>query len=246
MQSVSRTAFSGQSMAKLAQQGLAQIETSDTTADQKRLLRDMLDSVQRFYSKASSTAPGPPGGMFSMPYTVHEEEVTSGTRVPYNGYAHAFAGMGIQFLLFAALNLGIEMLLERQRGMWKRLRSAPISRHALLAARATSATIDPLRTCPRASSAPVTVSVRFASDCADAISAADTSLWSRSATAIFTRAGWLLLPMSFVNEPMKAPMKIGTANETMTARRSLKNNCRSLRTIARNAVRLISRASSFR
>jgi ABC-2 type transport system permease protein len=86
------------------------------------------------------------GRTFSMPYTVRQEEVTSGKRIPYNGYAHSFAGMGIQFLLFAALNLGIEMLLERQRGMWKRLRSAPISRYALLAARATSATIVSLMT----------------------------------------------------------------------------------------------------
>jgi ABC-2 type transport system permease protein len=147
MQSVSRAAFSGESMGKLAQQGLAQIEKSDMAADQKRLLRDMLESAQRFYSKNSSSPGGGPfGGMFSMPYTVREEEVTSGKRVPYNGYAHAFAGMGIQFLLFAALNLGIEMLLERQRGMWKRLRSAPISRHVLLAARATSATIVSLMT----------------------------------------------------------------------------------------------------
>jgi ABC-2 type transport system permease protein len=86
------------------------------------------------------------GRVFSMPYTVRQEEVTSGKRVPYNGYAHAFAGMGIQFLLFSALNLGIEMLLERQRGMWKRLRSAPISRYALLSARATSTTIVALMT----------------------------------------------------------------------------------------------------
>jgi len=84
--------------------------------------------------------------MFSMPYTVRQEEVTSGKRVPYNGYAHSFAGMGIQFLLFASLNLGIEMLLERQRGMWKRLRSAPVSRYLLLASRATSATIVSLMT----------------------------------------------------------------------------------------------------
>jgi ABC-2 type transport system permease protein len=81
-----------------------------------------------------------------MPYTVREEEVTAGKRIPYNGYAHSFAGMGIQFLLFATLNFGIEMLLERQRGMWKRLRSAPISRYALLASRATSATIVALMT----------------------------------------------------------------------------------------------------
>ena len=67
-----------------------------------------------------------------MPYTVHEEAMTAGSNIAYNGYAHSFAGMAIQFLLFAMANMGIEMLLERQRGLWKRLRSAPVSRFTLL------------------------------------------------------------------------------------------------------------------
>src|SRR5262249_22203917 len=66
-------------------------------------------------------------------YTLREQAMTAGSNVAYNGYAHSFAGMGIQFLLFAAANLGIEVLLERQRGLWKRLRSAPVSRSVLLA-----------------------------------------------------------------------------------------------------------------
>jgi ABC-2 type transport system permease protein len=81
-----------------------------------------------------------------MPYTVREEAMTSGDNVTYNGYAHSFAGMGIQFLLFAAANLGIEVLLERQRGLWKRLRSAPVSRSSLLAGKTVSGTIISLMT----------------------------------------------------------------------------------------------------
>ncbi len=73
-----------------------------------------------------------------MPYTVSEEAVTSQTSVPYNGYAHSFAGMGAQFILFSAIDLGIGILLERQRGLWKRLRSAPLSRFWLLAGKALS------------------------------------------------------------------------------------------------------------
>jgi ABC-2 type transport system permease protein len=46
--------------------------------------------------------------------------------------------MGIQFLLFAMANLGVEMLLERQRGLWRRLRSAPVSRVTLLAGKVLS------------------------------------------------------------------------------------------------------------
>lgn len=82
----------------------------------------------------------------TIPYTVREQAMTSGDNVPYNGYAHSFAGMGIQFLLFAATNLGIEVLLERQRGLWKRLRSAPVSRGTLLGGKAVSATLIALMT----------------------------------------------------------------------------------------------------
>jgi ABC-2 type transport system permease protein len=81
-----------------------------------------------------------------MPYSTHEVAVTSGENVAYNGYAHSFAGMGLQFLLFAATSLGIEILLERQKGLWKRLRSAPISRLSLLAGKTLSMTIVSLMT----------------------------------------------------------------------------------------------------
>src|SRR5262249_26110379 len=56
------------------------------------------------------------------------------------------AGMGIQFLVFAMANLGIDMLLERQKGLWKRVRSAPVSRLTLLTAKASSGTIISLMT----------------------------------------------------------------------------------------------------
>ncbi len=54
--------------------------------------------------------------------------------------------MGIQFLLFAMANLGIEVLLERQRGLWKRIRSAPIARPSLPAGKTVSGTIISLLT----------------------------------------------------------------------------------------------------
>jgi ABC-2 type transport system permease protein len=73
-----------------------------------------------------------------MPYTVHEEAVTVRTGVPYNGFAHSFGGMGVQFLLFACIDLAVGMLLERQQGLWKRLRAAPLSRGLLLAGKGTS------------------------------------------------------------------------------------------------------------
>jgi ABC-2 type transport system permease protein len=81
------------------------------------------------------------GRSIRLPYTVNEEAMTAGSNVAYNGYAHSFAGMAIQFLLFAMANMGVEMLLERQRGLWKRLRSAPVSRATLLSSKAASGTV---------------------------------------------------------------------------------------------------------
>jgi ABC-2 type transport system permease protein len=47
--------------------------------------------------------------------------------------------MGIQFVLFLGIDIGIGLLLQRQRGLWKRLRAAPLSRGVLLASRSASA-----------------------------------------------------------------------------------------------------------
>jgi ABC-2 type transport system permease protein len=54
--------------------------------------------------------------------------------------------MGIQFLLFAAIDLGMGILLERERGLWKRFRSVPISRLTMLGARAISGMLITLLT----------------------------------------------------------------------------------------------------
>src|SRR5207245_4148826 len=125
---------------KMVDDTLARIDQVNLPPAERALLRDMLSSVRRFYNEGGNrTADRVPG--ITLPYAVREEAVTSRSNVAYNGYAHSFAGMGVQFLLFAAANLGMEILLERQRGLWKRLRSAPISKLTLLAAKTASMTI---------------------------------------------------------------------------------------------------------
>jgi ABC-2 type transport system permease protein len=44
----------------------------------------------------------------------------------------------VQFILFSGINLGVAMLLDRQRGVWKRLRAAPLSKGFVLGARTLS------------------------------------------------------------------------------------------------------------
>ena len=139
MQAVSREMFAGPQGRAYLDKAVPQVESSNMDAQQKALLLQMLQSVRRYQdqpatnARAGNAAPG-----ITMPYTVREQAVTAGSNGKYNGYAHSFGGMAIQFLLFAMANLGVEMLVERQRGLWKRLRSAPVSRFTLLAGKGIS------------------------------------------------------------------------------------------------------------
>jgi ABC-2 type transport system permease protein len=144
MQEVSRSSFSANSpvIGGMKQQ-VAQASGMDP-ARQAELLRmfDSIQAVQQREAAASSAGaasePGAGGGL-SMPYTTREiEAVQAGANaapVAYNGYAHSFAGMGVQFILMSGVELGMGLLLMRRLGLWKRLRAAPLSRAQLLGSR---------------------------------------------------------------------------------------------------------------
>jgi ABC-2 type transport system permease protein len=147
MQAVSKEMFTGSSGRKQVDEALKNLASTGMPPEQQKKLRDMLTAVQTFYNQeGSDTAAAGRAPGLTMPYAVHEEAVTGRANVAYNGYAHSFAGMGIQFLLFAAASLGIEVLLERQRGLWRRLRSAPVSKLTLLAGKTLSMTLVSLMT----------------------------------------------------------------------------------------------------
>ncbi|HEX7137406.1 MAG TPA: ABC transporter permease [Vicinamibacterales bacterium] len=141
MQAVSREMFGGAQGRAYLDKTIQQIEGSTMDPQRKALLLQLVRSVNSYYEQPHSGQAGRERGGLTMPYTVKEEAVTAGSNIAYNGYAHSFAGMGIQFLLFAMANLGVEMLLERQRGLWKRLRSAPVSRTMLLLGKGISGAI---------------------------------------------------------------------------------------------------------
>jgi ABC-2 type transport system permease protein len=140
MEAVSREVFSGAAGPSAVDDALKNLGSTGLDATQQAALQQLLTSARAFYQSQPATG-APSGGGITMPYTVKQEAVTSGDNVAYNGYAHSFAGMGIQFLLFTAIDLGIGILLERQRGLWKRLRSAPLSRLMLLGGKAVSGSI---------------------------------------------------------------------------------------------------------
>jgi ABC-2 type transport system permease protein len=145
MQAVTKEMFSGQSGRELVKESLAQLEkNSEITPAEKKSLRDLLGSVER-WNEQQANQPGAgrdtPAGGLTIPFETHEEAITSRTEEKYNGYAHSFGGMGIQFILFMGLDVGIRLLLLRQSGLWQRLRAAPLSRSMLLGSRAVSAAL---------------------------------------------------------------------------------------------------------
>jgi ABC-2 type transport system permease protein len=152
MQEVSKAMFGGAMGQKVVQDSLAELKKSadaDTPAGKE--LAGLLESVEKLNQRAQADASagkkpmeGVRGGIqggLSVPYTVHSEALTSGTGVKYNGYAHSFAGMSVQFILFNGIEAGVLLLLLRERGLWARLRTAPLTRVDLLVARALATTV---------------------------------------------------------------------------------------------------------
>ena len=148
MQAVSREMFAGAGGRRAIDDTLEDLDKGGMVPTQRESLRNMLKSVQAYNSQQGGGANAAQGSVpgITMPYAVREVAVTARANAAYNGYAHSFAGMGVQFLLFAATSLGIEVLLERQRGLWRRLRSAPVSRLTLLGGKTLSMALVSLLT----------------------------------------------------------------------------------------------------
>ncbi len=146
MQAVSKSIFTGESGRKFAREQVEQIDSLDLPSGDREALRSLMTSVEKWLSRTSSSTNSPvsagmSGGM-TVPFTTKTEALMKRQGATYNGYAQAFAGMTLQFVLMSSIEAGIAILLERQRGIWRRLRAAPVSRLSLLAARAlSSATI---------------------------------------------------------------------------------------------------------
>jgi ABC-2 type transport system permease protein len=144
MEAVAADSFGGRSLARLRDQ-IGEIEKSDLGPDDKAallvLLRGVLQWQDRQAGAKGAAAPSLAGRM-TVPFEAKDEAVTAGDQgAKVAAIAHAFGGMAVQFLLFASIESGIGLLTERQRGLWNRLRAAPVPRWALLLAKGLSMTI---------------------------------------------------------------------------------------------------------
>jgi ABC-2 type transport system permease protein len=144
MLTVSKEMFTGKSGRKLVSESLAQLDEIDMAPQDRTALRDLLNGVKKWNEQreiSETLAQGEFSGGLTLPYETREQAITSGRNVEYNGYAHSFGGMGVQFILFMGLDVGIALLMLRQSGLWQRLRAAPLSRTMLLGSRAVSAAL---------------------------------------------------------------------------------------------------------
>jgi ABC-2 type transport system permease protein len=144
MEAVAGTVFSQTStpqVEKMLEDARGGVQTSELPEVRKRDLLALLDSVRKVQSDPSQPGTNANAPAFSMPFTTEAVEVTSNPNSKYNSYAHSFAGMGVQFILFSGIELGVGVLLARRMGLWKRLRAAPVSRALLLGSRIASGAI---------------------------------------------------------------------------------------------------------
>ncbi len=103
------------------------------------MIRPMVAGLLTQHVMQRLSRPNFTGNSRPVPFNLENTAVTTGPR--YNSYAHSFAGMSIQFILFMGIDAGVTLLLMRQEGLWRRLRAAPLSRAVLLGSRVAGTTL---------------------------------------------------------------------------------------------------------
>ncbi|MFC3108320.1 ABC transporter permease [Undibacterium arcticum] len=148
MQNISAEVFDASADNSYLNTSIKQLESQAASDPQSAELVRFLGSVKQYQSTIASKSAGgndaggaPKAGLgLSMPFSTRDEAMTSSPN-KYNGYAHSFAGMSVQFILFMGIDAGIAILLARRMGLWNRLLAAPITLSTILLARALSCAI---------------------------------------------------------------------------------------------------------
>lgn len=150
MQNVSAEMFSGAGGQRLMDENIASLEKESASNPRSAELQEFLKSVRTYQtrnaaaksdatSSGTANADGEHTAGLSMPFVTTEKAMSAGPK--YNGYAHAFAGMAVQFILFMGIDAGIGVLTAQRQGLWNRLLASPITVYTVLAARAASSAL---------------------------------------------------------------------------------------------------------
>lgn len=142
VQAVVQDAFSWAGASAFLGERLAELEgATGMTRQERSLYRRMLEPVREWVTSRAEGSGTNVAGMgrdleLPMPFDVASEAVTAKAEAQYNGYAHSFAGIGLQFVLMSMVDLAIGLLRERESGWFRRLRASPLTRRSLLASKA--------------------------------------------------------------------------------------------------------------
>ena len=147
MQTVSEDVFSSVSTTLTDLRAQITANSSMPTVRREDLLH-MFDSIERVQKHSNDPtgagAAQPARAGLSLPYTLQEHAASARSGTPYNSFAHSFAGMSVQFVLFMGIDIGIGLLTMRRLGLWRRLRVAPLGKTTLLGSRVASCALTAL------------------------------------------------------------------------------------------------------
>jgi ABC-2 type transport system permease protein len=76
--------------------------------------------------------------VLAPPFTTEPVPVTGTAHARFNSYSHSFSGMTLQYLLFWGMESGLLLLRERSRGVWLRVRAAPVPLAAVVLGKAAA------------------------------------------------------------------------------------------------------------
>lgn len=78
---------------------------------------------------------------WSRPFEVSHARMPGSLDIAAHAYAHSFCGMTLQYLLFWGMDSGLLLLSERRRGIWHRMRAAPMGFSSMFLSRVLSISV---------------------------------------------------------------------------------------------------------
>jgi ABC-2 type transport system permease protein len=94
--------------------------------------------TEAYLKQAAAEWMGDRAASFELPFTVQHEHLPGSGSLSVHAYSHSFCGMTLQYLLFWGMDSGLLLLREKRRGLWQRVRAAPLGLETVLAGKVLS------------------------------------------------------------------------------------------------------------
>lgn len=113
------------------------------TAGAERQLAEgvVTEVVMKQLAREKFTGLTPTAAEATPPFRVEATAISARSDARFNSYSHSFCGMTLQYLLFWGMESGLVLLRERQRGVWIRMRAAPVPLGCLLGGKALATAV---------------------------------------------------------------------------------------------------------